>query len=65
MEVYRIASAMTIISNAILISLTWVKTFTIHKDLSKTGMRTSLTTLLLRDGTAFFMYDIENHFHRD
>ncbi|PIL33709.1 hypothetical protein GSI_04334 [Ganoderma sinense ZZ0214-1] len=46
---------MTIPPNAILICLTWVKTFSIHKDLSEIGVRTSLTTLLLRDGTAYLI----------
>ena len=59
MSVSQIATTMTIAPNAILISLTWIKTFSIHKVLSRIGLRTPLTTLLLHDGTAFFMYD--NH----
>ncbi|KAM5537919.1 hypothetical protein V8D89_008395 [Ganoderma adspersum] len=53
--VAQIEGAMTIPPNAILICLTWVKTLGIHKALSEVGIRTSLTTLLLRDGTAFLM----------
>ena len=60
--VTQIATAMTIAPNAILIILTWVKTFGIHKALSEVGMRTPLTTLLIHDGTAYFMYDVHHAF---
>ncbi len=58
-SVSALAKAATIASDAILIGLTWVKTFGIKRESSKLGMRTPLATLLLRDGTAYFMYDIE------
>ncbi|KAI1790332.1 hypothetical protein LXA43DRAFT_1062142 [Ganoderma leucocontextum] len=50
-----LAKAATIASDAILICLTWVKTFGINKESSRLGMRTPLATLLLRDGTAYFI----------
>ena len=56
---------LTIAPNAILISLTWVKTFSIYKVLSRIGMRTPLVTLLLRDGTIYLMYGIENYYPKD
>ena len=56
-----LAKAATIASDAILIGLTWVKTFGISKDSSKLGMHTPFATLLLRDGTAYFMYAFEYH----
>ncbi|KAI0365082.1 hypothetical protein BV20DRAFT_955068 [Pilatotrama ljubarskyi] len=42
--------ATTLAADAILIILTWIKTFGIKKDSLQTGMRTPLATLLLRDG---------------
>ncbi|RDX48618.1 hypothetical protein OH76DRAFT_1483717 [Lentinus brumalis] len=56
-EVYvsTIAKAASIAADAILIALTWVKTFGINKDSSRLGVRTPLATLLLRDGTAYFL----------
>lgn len=39
-----------IITSACVIVLTWIKTFDIHKEASRLGMRTPLATLLLRDG---------------
>ena len=56
-----LAKAATIASDAILIGLTWVKTFGISKDSSKLGMHTPFATLLLRGGTAYFMYAFEYH----
>ena len=56
---------MAIAPNAILIVLTWVKTFGIHKVLSNLGMPTSLATLLLRDGTAYFVYEPQTHFYSE
>lgn len=59
MPVSTLAKAATIASDVILIALTWVKTFGINRESSKLGMRTPLATLLLRDGTGYFMYDTE------
>ena len=44
------AKAATIAADAILIALTWIKTYGIHKESSKLGIRTPLATLVLRDG---------------
>ncbi|OSC97583.1 hypothetical protein PYCCODRAFT_1471755 [Trametes coccinea BRFM310] len=49
------SKATTIAADAILIGLTWIKTFGIKRDALHTGMRTPLATLLLRDGTAYFL----------
>ena len=54
-EVITIAQVTTIAADAILIGLTWAKTFGINKDSSRLGVRTPLATLLLRDSTAYFM----------
>ncbi|KAI0629547.1 hypothetical protein C8Q77DRAFT_1220240 [Trametes polyzona] len=45
-----IAKATTIAADSILIVLTWIKTFGIQRDALKTGFRTPVATLLLRDG---------------
>ncbi|TBU33978.1 hypothetical protein BD311DRAFT_773874 [Dichomitus squalens] len=50
-----IAQATTIAAEAILIGLTWMKTFGINRDSARLGVRTPLATLLLRDGTAYFI----------
>ncbi|KAI0700995.1 hypothetical protein C8T65DRAFT_559598, partial [Cerioporus squamosus] len=49
--VSTIAKAANIAADAILIALTWVKTFGINKDSTRLGVRTPLATLLLRDDT--------------
>ncbi|TBU37513.1 hypothetical protein BD309DRAFT_995053 [Dichomitus squalens] len=54
-KVKIIAQATTIAAEAILISLTWMKTFGIHRDSSRLGVRTLLVMLLLWDGTAYFI----------
>ena len=54
-EATTVAQATTIAADAILIGLTWAKTFSINRDSSRLGVRTPLATLLLRDGTAYFM----------
>ncbi|KAM5537917.1 hypothetical protein V8D89_008393 [Ganoderma adspersum] len=54
-EMSAITKASTIASDAILIALTWVKTFGIKRESSKIGMHAPLATLLLRDGTAYFI----------
>ncbi|KAH9923022.1 hypothetical protein B0H21DRAFT_701311 [Amylocystis lapponica] len=46
--------AVSIASNAILLILTWVKTYGIKRESSRLGMHTPLATLLLRDGTPRF-----------
>lgn len=60
--VTKIATSTTIASNFVLIILTWVKTFGIYNTLSRLGMRTPLTTLLILDGTAYFLCDIYRSF---
>ncbi|KAI0645033.1 hypothetical protein C8Q79DRAFT_1011145 [Trametes meyenii] len=47
--------AASIGSDTILIILTWYKTFGIKRVSMKTGVRTPLATLLLRDGTGYFL----------
>ncbi|KAI0365086.1 hypothetical protein BV20DRAFT_954980 [Pilatotrama ljubarskyi] len=47
--------ATTLAADAILVILTWIKTFGIVRASLQTGMRTPLATLLLRDGTAYFL----------
>ncbi|KAI0669471.1 hypothetical protein C8Q78DRAFT_977408 [Trametes maxima] len=47
--------AASIGSDTILIILTWYKTFGIKRISMKTGVRTPLATLLLRDGTGYFL----------
>ncbi|KAI8971010.1 hypothetical protein BD414DRAFT_501370 [Trametes punicea] len=47
--------ATTIAAEVILIVLTWIKTFGINRDALHAGVRTPLATLLLRDGTAYFL----------
>ncbi|EJF60686.1 hypothetical protein DICSQDRAFT_137227 [Dichomitus squalens LYAD-421 SS1] len=54
-KVTIIAQATTIAAEAILIGLTWMKTFGINRDSLRLGVRTPLATLLLRDGTAYFI----------
>ena len=65
--VSTLAKAATIASDAIFIGLTWVKTFGINKQSSKSGMSAPFTTLVLRDGTAYFLYvyRIADHSHKD
>ncbi|KAM5537905.1 hypothetical protein V8D89_008381 [Ganoderma adspersum] len=53
--VTTIATCTTVASNAVLIILTWVKTFGIYKTLSGMGMRTPLMTLLIHGGTVYFV----------
>ncbi|RDX48635.1 hypothetical protein OH76DRAFT_1556930 [Lentinus brumalis] len=50
-----IAKAADVAADAIVITLIWVKTFGIVKVSSRLGVRTPLATLLLRDGTAYFL----------
>ncbi|KAI0653342.1 hypothetical protein C8Q70DRAFT_927948 [Cubamyces menziesii] len=47
--------ATTIAADGILIVLTWIKTFGIKRDSMQAGVRAPLATLLLRDGTAYFL----------
>ncbi|KAH9889273.1 hypothetical protein C8Q73DRAFT_654019 [Cubamyces lactineus] len=47
--------ATTIAADAILIVLTWIKTFGIKRDSMQAGVRAPLATLVLRDGTAYFL----------
>ncbi|KAL1945435.1 hypothetical protein VTO73DRAFT_2286 [Trametes versicolor] len=49
------AKATTIAADGILIVMTWIRTFGINKDAFKMGFNTPLATLILRDGTAYFM----------
>ncbi|KAI0740828.1 hypothetical protein C8Q76DRAFT_689554 [Earliella scabrosa] len=49
------SKAATIAADAILIVLTWIKTYGIHKVSAQLEIRTPLATLLLRDGTAYFI----------
>ena len=58
--VTTIATCTMVASNAVLIILTWVKTFGIYKTLSRIGMRTPLTTLLIHDGTIYFVYGLHH-----
>lgn len=44
------SKAATIAADAILIVLTWIKTYGIHKVSAQLEIRTPLATLLLRDG---------------
>ncbi|PIL33714.1 hypothetical protein GSI_04339 [Ganoderma sinense ZZ0214-1] len=50
-----ISVATTVTSEGIFLALTWVRTYGIKKDWSRLGVHTPLTTLLLRDGTAYFV----------
>ncbi|RPD57834.1 hypothetical protein L226DRAFT_540198 [Lentinus tigrinus ALCF2SS1-7] len=50
-----VAKSANIAADAILIALTWWKTFGINKASTRLGVRTPLATLLLRDGTAYFL----------
>ena len=54
-EATIIAQVTTIAADAILIGLTWAKTFGINRDSSRLWVRTPLAMLLLRDSTAYFM----------
>ncbi|KAI0327895.1 hypothetical protein GY45DRAFT_1256050 [Cubamyces sp. BRFM 1775] len=47
--------ATTIAADGILIVLTWIKTFGIKRDSMQAGVRAPLATLVLRDGTAYFL----------
>ncbi|KAI0351956.1 hypothetical protein OH77DRAFT_1523650 [Trametes cingulata] len=49
------ANTAIITADVVLIILTWVKAFSIKRHLLRTGMPTPLATLLLRDGTAYFV----------
>jgi len=44
-----------IVSDAIVLVLVWLRTYTIMRDLSKFGGGPNLSTLLLRDGTVYFV----------
>ncbi|TFK88256.1 hypothetical protein K466DRAFT_547432 [Polyporus arcularius HHB13444] len=44
----------TITGTTMVILLTWLKTFSVHRDAHRLGIRTPLTTFLLRDGTLYF-----------
>ncbi|KAI0800202.1 hypothetical protein C8Q74DRAFT_1235040 [Fomes fomentarius] len=50
-----VAKATTIAADAVLIALTWIKTIGISREAKKYGFNTPLATLLLRDGTAYFL----------
>ncbi|KAJ3478192.1 hypothetical protein NLI96_g9926 [Meripilus lineatus] len=43
-----------ILSDIIILVLTWTKTYGIKKAAAQAGLRTSLSTLILRDGTLYF-----------
>ncbi|KAI0941891.1 hypothetical protein AcV7_002456 [Taiwanofungus camphoratus] len=49
------ANAAAIASNTIVLFLTWAKTYWISRESSRLGWNTPLITLLLRDGTLYFM----------
>ena len=51
--VSTVAKATTIACDAILIALTWIKTFGIHRAAAKAGTCAPLATILLRDGKYF------------
>ncbi|KAH9849067.1 hypothetical protein C2E23DRAFT_906155 [Lenzites betulinus] len=42
-------------ANSIVVILTWIKTFGLSRESLKTGFKTPLATLVLRDGTAYFL----------
>ncbi|KAI1790336.1 hypothetical protein LXA43DRAFT_510697 [Ganoderma leucocontextum] len=46
----------TVTSEGIFLALTWIRTYGIKRDCSRLGVYAPLTTLLLRDGTAYFAY---------
>ncbi|KAH9939938.1 hypothetical protein B0H21DRAFT_755538 [Amylocystis lapponica] len=48
-------AAVTIAATAILLILTWIKTFGIKRHSMKVGVKTPLVTLILRDGTFYFL----------
>ncbi|KAI0710721.1 hypothetical protein C8Q76DRAFT_798256 [Earliella scabrosa] len=50
---YTTSRAATVASDTTLLVLIWIKTYGIHKDSVRLGIRTPLATLLLRDGTAY------------
>ena len=39
-----------IISDTIVVAITWKKTFHVHKQASRLGIRTSISSTLLKDG---------------
>ncbi|KAH9851145.1 hypothetical protein C2E23DRAFT_733545, partial [Lenzites betulinus] len=49
------AKAGTIAADSIVVILTWIKTFGLSRESLKTGFKTPLTTLVFRDGTAYFL----------
>jgi len=56
--VYRLdttANVLMLASDVVLVVLTWIKTFEIRKSSSRFGFKTPLATLLLRDGTVYFL----------
>ena len=53
--VVRIANIPTIIGDALVVGLTWLKTYDQLKIGRKLHMNTSLSMLFLRDGTLYFM----------
>ncbi|KAI0327894.1 hypothetical protein GY45DRAFT_1372762 [Cubamyces sp. BRFM 1775] len=55
-ELFVWNSSDKITAEAIVIFLTWVKTFGILKDARRTGICTPLASLILRDGTAYFLF---------
>ncbi|TBU37654.1 hypothetical protein BD309DRAFT_973604 [Dichomitus squalens] len=50
-----ISTVTTVMSEGIFLALTWIRTYGIKRDCSRLGVHAPLTTLLLRDGTAYFV----------
>ncbi|KAL4246677.1 hypothetical protein ABKN59_008872 [Abortiporus biennis] len=50
-----ISNALMLASDVLLIVLTWVKTWSVRRSSAKFGFKTPLATLLLRDGTVYFV----------
>ncbi|EJF60683.1 hypothetical protein DICSQDRAFT_170833 [Dichomitus squalens LYAD-421 SS1] len=53
--VETISTVTTVMSEGIFLALTWIRTYGIKRDCSRLGVHAPLTTLLLRDGTAYFV----------
>jgi len=47
--------ALAIISDALVLILTWAKTYSIKREAERTGIKARLSTLLIRDGTIYFL----------
>ena len=58
MTVESISLATNVTSEGIFLILTWISTYGIARDCSRLGIRSPLTTLLLRDGELSALYGL-------